>query len=109
MTIEVKAAITPKVASQLKGLDSAGKVTPEVVRSFLENDYKHTNCCPVVQRALDRIHNISVFSTRTQISFSNSGKLPVPENILQIISRDVKEKFFKSNRTYSVQCINLKK
>lgn len=84
------------------------KITSQIIRDFLENDYKQLNCCPVVQKALNRIHNIRVFNDRVQISFSTKGQYQVPQNILSIISRDVHNKFFKENRFHSVQCINLK-
>lgn len=84
------------------------KVTSSMIRNFLDDEYKGINFCPVVQKALNRVHNISVFKEKAVISFSPKGNLPIPQDILSIISRDVKQKFFKENKSYHVQCINLK-
>lgn len=103
--LKLLAEVTEGASSSIKQEE---KVTPGIIRDFLDDEYKRINFCPVVQKALNRIHKISVFKDRTQISFSPKGNFPIPQNILNIISRDVKQRFFKDNRIYHVQCINLK-
>lgn len=90
-------------------------VTPEVkaitsstIREFLQDEYRQRNCCPVIQKALDRITNVKVTKQQTTITFSNKGGYQVPLNSLEIISRDVKAQFFKGDKTYFVKCVNLK-